>query len=156
MRLKELLSGDVIRIPLKNTEKNAIIEEMVDILDKAGKLKDKRAVLKAVLEREQVMSTGMGDGIAIPHAKTDGVEKLIAAFGVTKEPVDFKSIDNKPVRIIFILVGPPDLTSPHLKVLSRISRLTHRKEFREKLAAAQSSKDVIDTITQEEQKHFVI
>ena len=156
MRLKDLLSGDVIRIPLENTEKNAIIEEMVDILDKAGKLKDKKAVLKAVLEREQVMSTGMGDGIAIPHAKTDGVEKLIAAFGVTKEPVDFKSIDNKPVRIIFLLVGPTDLTSPHLKVLSRISRLTHRKEFREKLAAAKNSKQVIDAITQEEQKYFVI
>jgi len=156
MRLKDLLSGDVIRIPLKNTEKNAIIEEMIDILDKAGKLKDKKAVSKAVLEREQVMSTGMGDGIAIPHAKTDGVEKLIAAFGLTKEPVDFKSIDNKPVRIIFLLVGPTDLTSPHLKVLSRISRLTHRKEFREKLAAAKNSKQVIDAITQEEQKYFVI
>ena len=156
MRLKDLLSGDVIRIPLENTEKNAIIEEMVDILDKAGKLKDKKAVLKAVLEREQVMSTGMGDGIAIPHAKTDGVDELIAAFGVTKEPVDFKSIDNKPVRIIFLLVGPTDLTSPHLKVLSRISRLTHRKEFREKLAAAKNSKQVIDAITQEEQKYFVI
>lgn len=156
MRLKDLLSGDVIRIPLENTEKNAIIEEMVDILDKAGKLKDKKAVLKAVLEREQVMSTGMGDGIAIPHAKTDGVDELIAAFGVTKEPVDFKSIDNKPVRIIFLLVGPTDLTSPHLKVLSRISRLTHRKEFREKLAAAKNSNQVIDAITQEEQKYFVI
>ncbi len=156
MRLKDLLSGDVIRIPLENTEKNAIIEEMIDILNKAGKLKDKKAVLKAVLEREQVMSTGMGDGIAIPHAKTDGVEKLIAAFGLTKEPVDFKSIDNKPVRIIFLLVGPTDLTSPHLKVLSRISRLTHRKEFREKLAAAKNSKQVIDAITQEEQKYFVI
>ncbi|NOY59470.1 MAG: PTS sugar transporter subunit IIA, partial [Calditrichaeota bacterium] len=85
-----------------------------------------------------------------------GVEKLIAAFGVTKEPVDFKSIDNKPVRIIFLLLGPTDLTSPHLKVLSRISRLTHRKEFREKLAAAKNSKQVIDAITQEEQKYFVI
>ena len=156
MRLKDLLSEQVIRIPLQNTEKFKIIEEMVDILDASKKLKDRDAVLRAVLERERVMSTGMGDGVAIPHAKTDGVDQLVAAFGITKEPVDFQSIDNKPVRIIFLLVGPTNQTSPHLKALSRISRLMHREEFREQLVAARSSKEVIEAIAREEQKYFAL
>ena len=123
MRLKDLLSGDVIRIPLKNTEKNAIIEEMVDILDKAGKLKDKKAVLKAVLEREQVMSTGMGDGIAIPHGKTSGTTEVLCAFGLKPKGVDFKSLDGQPADIFFLILSPHDDTRIHLKFLSAISSI---------------------------------
>ncbi len=156
MKLKDLLSEDVIIIPLQNTEKNKIIKELVDVLYRAHRIKDRDAVLKAVLERERVMSTGMGDGVAIPHAKSDAVDNLVAAFGITKEDVDFKSIDEKPVRLIFLLVGPTDQTGPHLKALSRISRLMHREEFRKKLASARSSKEVIEAIEKEEQKYFAI
>lgn len=156
MNLSELLTQDVIRIPLENTDKNRIIEEMVDILAQNKKIKDRDSVLQAVLDRERVMSTGMGDGVAIPHAKSDGVDELVSAFGITKQDVDFKSIDEKPVRMIFLLVGPVDQTGPHLKALSRISRLMHRKEFRDKLASAHSSQDVIEAIEKEEQKYFSI
>ena len=156
MKLKDLLSEHVIRIPLESVDKTDIITEMVTILDDAHRLVDKGAVLDAVLERERVMSTGMGDGVAIPHAKTEGVKELIAAFGITKQDVDFESIDGKPVRLIFLLVGPIDQTGPHLKALSRISRLMHRVEFRDRLAAARSNKDVIDAITKEEEKYFAI
>lgn len=156
MKLKDLLSEDVIIIPLQNTEKNKIIEELVDVLYRTHKVKDRDAVLKAVLERERVMSTGMGDGVAIPHAKSDAVDNLVAAFGITKEEVDFKSIDEKPVRLIFLLVGPTDQTGPHLKALSRISRLMHREEFRKKLASARSSREIIEAIEKEEQKYFAI
>ncbi|HPG40809.1 MAG TPA: PTS sugar transporter subunit IIA [bacterium] len=154
MNLCDLLSKEVIRIPLKNTEKNQIIEEMVDLLAQNNKLKDRNMVLEAVLDRERVMSTGMGDGVAIPHAKSDGVETLVIAFGITIKDVDFKSIDEKPVRLIFLLVGPVDQTGPHLKALSRISRLMHRKEFRDRLANARNSEEVIEAITREEQKYF--
>lgn len=156
MNLRDLLSPDVIRIPLENVEKNKIIEELVDILDRSQKLQDRDAVLTAVLERERVMSTGMGEGVAIPHAKSDGVTSLVAAFGITKQDIDFQSIDEKPVRLIFLLVGPLDQTGPHLKVLSRISRLMHRREFRDRLAGSHSSEDVIDAISKEEQKYFAI
>ena len=105
-----------------------------DEQDAAGRIDNREMVLKAVMDRERVMSTGMGDGVAIPHAKTDGVKDLVAAFGVTKQGIDFQSIDGKPVRIIFLLAGPTDQTGPHLKALSRISRLMHRKEFRDILA----------------------
>jgi fructose-specific phosphotransferase system IIA component len=156
MKLKDLLSKDIIRIPLENQEKSKIIEELVEILYESNRISDKEAVLKAVLDREAVMSTGMGDGVAIPHAKSDSVDGLIAAFGITSEPVDFESIDGKPVRMIFLLVGPTDQTGPHLKALSRISRLMHREDFRQKLAVSQTSDQVIEAIEAEEKKYFAI
>ena len=156
MNLKDLLTADVIKIPLESDEKFQIIEEMVDMLNDAGRLQNRDMVLDAVLERERVMSTGMGDGVAIPHAKTDGVKELVAAFGITKQNIDFQSIDEKPVRIIFLLAGPSDQTGPHLKALSRISRLMHRKEFRDKLASVRSDAEVIEAISNEERKYFAL
>ncbi len=156
MNLKDLLTKEVIKIPLVGEDKNQIIEEMVDVLHAAGYADNRDTVLNAVLERERVMSTGMGDGIAIPHAKTDGVKNLVAAFGITRQGVDFQSIDNKPVRIVFLLVGPSDQTGPHLKALSRISRLMHRKEFRDRLASAHNPDEVIEAITNEERKYFAL
>jgi len=156
MNLTDILSLDVIKIPLESVEKNLIIEEMVDMLADSNSLKNRDMVLDAVLERERVMSTGMGDGIAIPHAKSEGVDKLVAAFGIAKQNVDFQSIDGKPVRIIFLLVGPTDQTGPHLKALSRISRLMHRKEFRETLAMSGNAQEVLDAISNEEKKYFGI
>lgn len=154
MNLADLLSTDVIKIPLDGVEKNAIIEEMVDILYQAKKTEQRDDVLQAIQQRERIMSTGMGDGIAIPHGKSDGVEQLTAAFGITKQGVDFQSIDGKPVRIVFLLVGPNDQAGPHLKALSRISRLMHRKEFRQKLAKARNAEQVLSVIKNEERKHF--
>jgi fructose-specific phosphotransferase system IIA component len=156
MNLNDLLTKEVVKIPLVSEEKNQIIEEMVDVLHAAGRVENRDLVLNAVLDRERVMSTGMGDGIAIPHAKTDGVKNLVAAFGITKQNVDFQSIDGKPVRIIFLLAGPTDQTGPHLKALSRISRLMHRKDFRDQLAAADSSEQVIEAIANEERKYFAL
>ena len=156
MDLKDLLTAEVIKIPLEGNEKYQIIEEMVDILDAAGRIQNRDMVLNAVMERERVMSTGMGDGVAIPHAKTDGVTELVAAFGVTKQDIDFQSIDEKPVRIIFLLAGPTGLTGPRLKALSRISRLMHRKEFRDKLAGVRSTEEVIAAISHEERKYFAL
>jgi fructose-specific phosphotransferase system IIA component len=154
MKLLDLLSGKVIRVPLRQTEKNKIIEELVDILAAAKKLNNRDMALQAVLDREQVMSTGMGEGVAIPHAKTDAVTHLAAAFGVTKTEVDFQAIDEKPVRLVFLLVGPVEPTGPHLQALSRISRLMHRQEFREKLIAARNSHEILKEIENEEQQYI--
>lgn len=154
MKLKDILTEDRIKIPLQNTKKDKIIEEMVDLIDNSKKLHNKSQILKAVLDREAVMSTGVGDEVAIPHGKADGVEDIFAALGVTKEPVDFNSLDDKPVRLIWLLVGPQDKTGPHLKALSRISRLMHKKDFRERLIKAQSPKEMIEAISSEEEKYF--
>lgn len=154
MKIHELLSPEVIRIPLQSTEKHGIIAELIDILFSANQLKDKNVALEAVLEREKIMSTGIGEGVAIPHAKTPAVDKLVAAFGITKENVDFQAIDEKPVRLVFLLVGPIDPTGPHLQALSRISRLMHQSELRQKLIGARTSQEVLTAIAQEEQKYL--
>ena len=156
MKLKDILSEDVIKVPLQNIEKDKVIEEMVNSLYKSKKLEDKEKVLKAVLDRERVMSTGVGDGVAIPHGKADGVRDLVASFGITKEDIDFGSIDDKPVRLVFLLVGPYDQTGPHLKALSRISRLMHKAEFRNQLINARNSKDALEAIAQEEEQYLDI
>lgn len=154
MRLTELLSPEVIRIPLQNNRKDQIIAELVDLLYKAKKIKNFETVLAAVMERERVMSTAMGDGVAIPHAKTDAVDGLAAAFGITRNLVDFDSIDGTPVHIVFLLIGPTEQSGPHLKALSRISRLMHREEFRQRLAGASDGQEVLDIIQAEERKYF--
>ncbi len=156
MNLQDLLTADVIKIPLESEEKYQLIEEMVNLLNESGRIANRDLVLNAVFERERVMSTGMGDGVAIPHAKTEGVKELVAAFGITKQEIDFQAIDGKPVRIVFLLVGPTDQTGPHLKALSRISRLMHRKEFRDRLALSRSAEEVIEAITGEERKYFAL
>jgi len=154
MNLTDLLSAEVIKIPLASKEKYQIIEEMVDLLHKAGRIENRDVVLNAVFARERVMSTGMGDGIAIPHAKTDGVKELVVAFGISHQDVDFQAIDGKPVRMFFLLVGPTDQTGPHLKTLSRISRLMHRKEFRDSLRICFNAEEVLQAIADEERKYF--
>ncbi|HHM24309.1 MAG TPA: PTS sugar transporter subunit IIA [Bacteroidetes bacterium] len=156
MKLADLLSEEVVKIPLENTEKEKVIEELVDVLVGSGKVHDKEAVLKAVMEREKVMSTGVGDGVAIPHGKAEGVEDVVAAFGVAREDIDFESIDEKPVRLVFLLVAPPNATGPHLKALSRVSRLLNKKEFREQLLKAKSPKEVLELIQEEEKAYFEI
>lgn len=154
MKLMEILTVDRVKVPLENTEKSKIIEEMVGLIDKSSKLKNKDQILKAVLDREAVMSTGVGDEIAIPHGKSEGVDSIIAALGITREPVNFDSLDNKPVRLVWLLVGPHDKTGPHLKALSRISRLMHKKDFRERLIGTIKPKDIIDVISSEEERFF--
>ncbi|OPZ71973.1 MAG: PTS system fructose-specific EIIABC component [bacterium ADurb.Bin478] len=150
MKLQDLLSEQVIRVPLHHTEKEKIIEELIDLIHQSGKIKDRDLALAKVLERERVMSTGMGEGVAIPHAKTEAVEELAAAFGITRQGVDFAAMDDKPVRLIFLLVGPMDPTGPHLQALSRISRLMHRSEFRDRLVGCPSAAAVLEAIALEE------
>ncbi len=154
MRLNNFLTEERIKIPLENISKEKIIEEMVNLIDDSVKLSNKPQVLKAVLEREAVMSTGVGEEVAIPHAKAEGVDDIIAALGITREPVDFKSLDEKPVRLVWLLVGPQDKTGPHLKALSRISRLMHKREFRERLIRTGGPREMIEAINSEEEKFF--
>ncbi|UCE08411.1 MAG: PTS sugar transporter subunit IIA [bacterium] len=154
MKLVDILSDDHVIIPLKSHEKQQIIEEMVDHLYEKKKIGNRDKILKAILERERVMSTGVGDHVAIPHGKAEGVKDIVASLGITDGDVDFHSIDNKPVRLIFLLVGPPDKTGPHLKALSRISRLMHREAFRNRLLHSSTSKEVMNIIQEEEEKYF--
>jgi len=154
MKLVDILSNDSVIIPLKNHEKQKIIEEMVDHLFENKKIGNRDRILKAILDREHVMSTGVGDHVAIPHGKAEGVKDIVASLGITDSDVDFHSLDNKPVRLIFMLVGPLEKTGPHLKALSRISRLMHQPEFRNRLLHSKTAQEAMTIIQEEEEKYF--
>ena len=115
MNLRSVLTPETVNLHLKGTTKEAIIDEMLDILIAAGKVTDKQAALDCVLDRERKMSTGMKHGIAIPHGKTDTVSDLVACIGVSDEPVDFDSLDQEPCRIFIMTLSPVNKTGPHLQ-----------------------------------------
>ncbi|MCK5738019.1 PTS sugar transporter subunit IIA [bacterium] len=154
MSLKTILKADCILVPIQTASKMDVIAEMVDLLVTSRQIKSSEKILAALYEREELMSTGVGGGVAIPHAKTDDIDSIVGAFGISTEGIDFDSHDKKPVKLIFLLAGPQNQPGPHLKVLSRISRLLHQPEFRERLVSLTDPVEILDAIDQEEQLCF--
>jgi fructose-specific phosphotransferase system IIA component len=153
MKLTDLLGPDSIKIPLENRDKPAVIEEMVDILVKSKRLTDRQAAIEAIMKREELMSTGIGNGIAVPHGKSGGADELVLAFGLSPEGIEFDSLDGQPVHICFLLVAPENLSGPHVRALARISRLLQHQQFRQALLQCSSSEEVLEAIASEEKKH---
>ncbi|HEX8906446.1 MAG TPA: PTS sugar transporter subunit IIA, partial [Longimicrobiaceae bacterium] len=129
MLLTELLTPERVKVPLSARSKDAVLEELVGVLADAGAVADPAAVLRAVHQREEMLSTGIGGGVAIPHGKVDGVGELVMAAGIASEPMDFAALDGQPVRLFFLLVGPESAAGMHVKALSRISRLVRRDDL---------------------------
>ncbi len=150
MRIMDFLSEKNITVDLKAKNKREVIEELVDLLVKSGQVTDKKKMVQILLEREDLGSTGIGQGIAIPHGKSDTAKELAAAFGISKSGVAFEALDGEPVYIFFLLVAPEGTAGAHLKALARISGLLKDKYFRRKLISAQSVQDVIEVIQEEE------
>ncbi len=148
MNLKKALSKDTITLHLEAEDKNGIIEEMLDLLVGAGAVKDRKAALKALLDREKKMSTGMQNGIAIPHAKCEIVDSLVAALGIKQEGADFGSLDGEPSSIFVMTLSPAKRAGPHIQFLAEISRLLSDEDVRKKLLSASSKEDIIDILTQ--------
>lgn len=155
MRLTDILDINCIKVPLGSTDKAAVIEEMVDVLAGCGHLKDRDVVLEAVRQREAVRSTGVGQGFAIPHAKTKAVDGLRLAVGRTKSPMDFQSIDGGPVSMIVLLVSPADQTGPHIQAIARISRLMTDLKTREALWKSETAEEVHRHIRAHEERALV-
>jgi PTS system nitrogen regulatory IIA component len=146
MKIKKALTINTVWIDLQATTKEGIIEEMVDRLAAAGKITDREAALQAVFEREEKMSTGMQNGVAIPHGKTDSVDELVAAVGLQKDGVDFESLDEIPATIFIMTVSPLNRTGPHIQFLAEVSRLLSSAEQREALLAAKTSREMLDIL----------
>jgi fructose-specific phosphotransferase system IIA component len=149
--LSELLPPKRVRIPLRATTKDGLLEELVQILQQTGEVTDASGVLRAVREREEVLSTGIGNGVAIPHGKSGEVPRLTMAAGVTREPVGFDALDGKPVRLFFLLVGPDSAAGQHVKALSRISRLLRSDGFRQRLVSTASPEEFHAVLAEAEQ-----
>ncbi|MEO8030243.1 MAG: PTS sugar transporter subunit IIA [Gemmatimonadota bacterium] len=145
MLLTELLPADRIRLPLQATDKTGVLKELVDFLaERSGG--NATEILAAVREREAVLSTGIGFGIAIPHAKAPSVATLGLVAGVSKLPISFDAIDGEPVRLFFLLVGPEAAAGLHVKALSRIARVVRREQVREALLAAATAEAFVKII----------
>lgn len=149
MNIRKAITKDALSLSLTARDKNGIIEELVDLLDKAGRIPDKKAVMKCVLEREKKMSTGMHNGLAIPHGKTDTVEGLVASVGLIPEGVDFECMDQKPAKIFILTVSPANRAGPHIQFLAEISRLLNRADMRKKILAADSVDALYTMMTEE-------
>lgn len=145
MRLSELFRKDCIVLDVEPTTKDGLLENILDDLDSKSLIRDREHALRDVIERENVMSTGIGNGVAIPHAYTDGVEQLVAGFFRTRAGVDFASLDGSSVDLFFIILGPKASRRDHIKVLAKISRLLNHEEFRRNLREASSVEDVLET-----------
>ncbi|MCY8298195.1 fructose-specific PTS transporter subunit EIIC [Bacillus inaquosorum] len=148
MKITELLTKHTIKLNIESKEKENVIDEMVTVLDKAGKLNDRQAYKEAILNRESQSSTGIGEGIAIPHAKTASVINPAIAFGRSKDGVDYESLRGQPAHLVFMIAATEGANNTHLEALSRLSTLLMREEIRKQLLEAESEDAIIDIINQ--------
>jgi PTS system nitrogen regulatory IIA component len=147
MSFAKVLREACFSLHLQGETKEAVIEELIDLMVQAGKLNDKKAALDAVMERERKMSTGMQYGIAIPHGKIATVDEMVTAFALKKEGVDFESLDAQPARIFIMTISSTHRTGPHIQYLAEISKLLTRPSVRERLLQAQSVDDILDILS---------
>jgi mannitol/fructose-specific phosphotransferase system IIA component (Ntr-type) len=144
--LTELLTTDRVKIPLEAHSKDDLLRELVGIVVRDDGINAEEAVLDAVRERESILSTGIGHGVAIPHGKSPSVPELRMAAGRAATPVDFDALDGQPVALFFLLVGPESAAGPHIKALSRISRIVRRDDVRDRLIAARTADEFLQAL----------
>ncbi|MDR2395854.1 MAG: PTS sugar transporter subunit IIA [Endomicrobium sp.] len=150
MKIMDFLSQDSILVDLKATDKKSAIVELAGVLKNTEKIKDTDDIINVVLEREKLGSTGIGQGVAIPHGKTDLLQEQIGVLGISRKGIEFNSLDGELVHIIFLLVGPVEVAGQHLKALSRISRLFKDKFLRQAIKDAKTAQEVVKLIQQED------
>ncbi len=150
MRLPDVLKEEYIFADLKANEKRAILDEMVTELAEHAAVLNRERVLEVLLEREQLGSTGIGHGVAIPHGKLKGLDNVVVAVGRSRRGVDFDSTDEKPVYLFFMIVAPENSAASHLKLLAAISHLLKNQEFRMKLRGARDSAEIHKLIVTED------
>lgn len=144
MALIDLIQENVVKVPIQSTTKNEIIRELVDVLAAAGKISDPETACGAVLLRESKGSTGLSEGVAVPHGKTPAVKSLTLAVGVAPRGVDFDALDGRPSQLFFLILAPPDQSGPHIEALAEIARLCRSKAFCRALAEAHDAKEVVE------------
>jgi PTS system nitrogen regulatory IIA component len=143
MKVAKVIIPDGITLALQSRTKPAVIEELLDLLAAAGQVRDRKTALHAIMEREAKMSTGMQHGLALPHAKTDAVDRLIGAIGICREGLDFQSLDGLPSQIFVLTLSPLSRTGPHIQFLAEIGRTLNSEEARERLLKAQTPVDML-------------
>ena len=151
MRLSDILKIQHIKVPLLAQNKRDAIAEMVQLLSDASEVKDSQMLLSSVLDREATRTTGIGNGLAIPHGKCTAVDHLVVAIAKPQRPIDFESIDGRPVDLIVLLASPPDQTGPHIQALAKIVRLMNMDAFRQAMRDATSPEQILDAVKSQEE-----
>lgn len=151
MNISEFITADFIKTGLESDDKDEVFEEMVDILVR-NRGYDREAVLTAIREREEKMSTGIGQNIAIPHGKTDSVDGLVGVIGTSVSGIDYESLDDEPVHVVFMLLAPFDSAGPHIKALQRIAVLMKDRGFYKRIVECGSSQDLYQILVNEESR----
>jgi fructose-specific phosphotransferase system IIA component len=146
VNISDLLLEDTILLALKSNNKMGVINELVSLLEQGNRINNTKKFTKALLEREKLSTTGIGDGIAIPHAKHKSVVKPALAFGISKEGIDYESLDGKPAHIFFMIAVPEKGNDLHLEALSKLARMLIHEDFREGLLNAKSKEEVLALI----------
>jgi nitrogen PTS system EIIA component len=144
MALIDLISEEVVKVPLASSVKEDVFRELIDLLHRAGRISDPNEIYEAISAREQLFSTALENGIAIPHAKTPAVSTLTMALGISPEGIDADSQDGKPSHVFFLILAPPEQTGPHLEALSEIAGATKSGSFRRLLVTARSPAEVVE------------
>ena len=150
MNLTQILRPACVKVPFEARDKQSVITELIDLLDSEGLLLDRDTALESVLMREKTRSTGIGSAIAIPHGKCKATKELVMAIGIASEPIEFGSVDGKPVSIVILLVSPIDQTGPHIQALAQISRLMLDEPFKQSLEKADSSERAYELLSRKE------
>jgi len=151
MKILDLLSMDSIVPELKGRTKKQVLEELIDAVKQNKPSINRDQLMKVLLERERLGSTGIGDGIAIPHGKLRDIDDLVLSFGRSTEGIDFESMDGKPVHLFFLLVAPETCAGIHLRALAKIARLLKNGTVRKRLAKVDSREDIFSIIQQEDE-----
>jgi len=154
MRLTDILANEYVQIPLESKDRNNAIKTLITLLGENEVITDSEQAYKAVLDREKIMTTGVGNGIAIPHCKDSSCPNFAVALGVHPKGINFESIDKKDVRIVFLLVGPENNPGLHIKLLSRISRLMSNEDLRDQLKECKTNEEAMELIEEEENYYF--
>lgn len=144
MALIDLITKDVVKVPLVSSTKEDVFHELVELLHQAGKISDPEKIYDALISREQLFSTALEDGIAIPHAKTEHVDSLIMALGIAPQGIDADALDGKPSHLFFLILAPPNQSGQHIEALSEISRATKSSSFRRLLMSSRTPEEVLE------------
>jgi mannitol/fructose-specific phosphotransferase system IIA component (Ntr-type) len=150
MRLRDLIDASVVKVDLESRNKEECFEEMIDLLVRAGRLADRAGALKAVRSREGQGTTGIGQGVAIPHGKHESIPSLTAALGISSAGIEFDSIDGEPVHLVFLLLAPTDDPGPHVRALAEIARLVQTPGFYRKLTEVRAPEAALEILDAEE------
>jgi fructose-specific phosphotransferase system IIA component len=151
MKIADFLAEASIELNVKVETKAELIELLMDLAVKSGNVISKEDALKEIFKREDIMSTGVGKEIAMPHAKTNAVKSTVGALAILSEPLDFDSLDKEPVTVAFLILGREDNVGNHLRVLSKVSRMFNNDGFKQKVHDSANTKEVLDTFAEFDQ-----